>query len=237
MHLLNHLKRSHFYFTLSSDFCFHRRIEWQIILKWLKPKAGENICDIGCGCGIYCLKLAKQGSKVLGIDLNKETVYLANRYNKIKDNQFIVGNAETIPIKTGSIDKVISVSALEHMDKDEFILRELNRILKPQGYIVMSVDSLSYTATSNRFREVHKNKYFVNKYYNLRDLKLKLEQHKFLVEKSQYILNSKISNFFYELDHAILTFPISYPLSKLSDRLFGSKECGGMLVIKARKMG
>jgi hypothetical protein len=70
-------------------------------------------------------------------------------------------------------------------------------------------------------------------------LEQKLLDSGFKLLKHQFITNSELSRFFYELyiryrKLSYLLFPVAYPVSTLSDWLVGKKEYGFKLAVKAQ---
>ncbi len=51
------------------------------LIKKFRPSA-EDILDIGCGTGLHAIELAKQKYNVVGIDINREMIDIANTKNK-----------------------------------------------------------------------------------------------------------------------------------------------------------
>jgi len=227
---------------LIQDFNFIRRIEWRIISSWLDPKMGEKICDISCGSGEISIKIARKGCKVYGVDINKFAINRAKMWDKHRKCEFQVGNAEKLPYPSFFFDKLVCNSSLEHFHKYENSLKEMNRVLKLDGVMVLTVDSFSYKGISEGIKELHKKEHHVENYFNDLQLKNKIERLGFIMEKKKYYINSKISSYFFDLGVRsgfgylfYLIFPLSYPLSILSDKLFGRKNEGYCLAIKARK--
>lgn len=106
----------------------------------LRQHQAKTICDAGCGCGIYCTKLLRNGFSVFGFDISEDAVQIAK------------GNAPEAELKTADIcmtgydsdsfDAVISGDVLDHMTKVDanLALQELCRIVKPGGIVVFTLD-------------------------------------------------------------------------------------------------
>ena len=67
--------------------------------------------------------------------------------------EFVVGDADHLPYKSGYFDKIVCNCSLEHFQNDIKALKEMNRILKQNGYIVLTFDSLSYPKTKEYVSE------------------------------------------------------------------------------------
>lgn len=222
---------------------FAKAMEARIISRFLELKKGEKVCDIACGAGLQGIKMAKRGCEVYGIDLNAGAIETAKSIAKCYDCDFQVGNAEKIPYDSNMFDKVVSVCALEHFANDEKAIEEMNRVLKPDGILVLTVDSFTYKGIKKPFQEKHRTDCSVVNYYSVSQLTQKLEKYGFKVLKSKYFINSPISSFFFTIGLRFgvgyifrAIFPIAYSLSLLSDYFFGHRKEGYLLAIKAQKV-
>ncbi|MDM5270596.1 methyltransferase domain-containing protein [Sulfurovum sp. zt1-1] len=100
---------------------------------------GSTVLDLGCGAGIdvcvAALHVGKRG-KVIGVDLTPMMVQTARRHASEAgfDNiEVIEGNLEALPVKTESIDIVISNGAINLTTSKPKVFAEIFRVLKPQG--------------------------------------------------------------------------------------------------------
>ena len=223
------------------DFHFSRSKEWKTLSKWFDFGNKDKTCDIACGKGFFTRKTAKIGGIVYGIDSDKSEIKKAQKYNKVINNRFLIANAEKLPFKSRIFDNLISISALEHFNNDKKALDEMSRILKSDHNLFMTVDSLSHRSIKPDYKKIHAKKYHVINFYNLDDLKKKTV-NKFILEKSKYILNSKVSAFFEKLHFKLglsglplLFYFVSYPFSFISDYFFGNPNEGCSLAVKLKR--
>jgi phosphatidylethanolamine/phosphatidyl-N-methylethanolamine N-methyltransferase len=93
-----------------------------------------KILDVGSGMG-YHLKFEKASKKRTYICLDKDKAMI----DRINDSyiQKIVGTCSKIPLKDKSVDLIIASHILEHLPKLNSDLKELNRILKNTGKIIV----------------------------------------------------------------------------------------------------
>lgn len=105
----------------------------------------ERVLDIGCGTGALTLKAAEKGAWVKGIDINPQMLDTARaRAEKAHLSQnielFEMGAAELGKEKEASFDVVISGLCFSELSDDEFnfTLREIKRILKPGGLLLLA---------------------------------------------------------------------------------------------------
>lgn len=122
-----------------------RRNEARLVFKLLKPRKNEKILDVGCGDGIWTNELAKKSFNVTGIDISRHDLKKAQKRAQVMglDVNYNLVDATNMPFDTQSFDKIFSISTLEHIQKDEAVLKECHRILKPNGSIVISVPQKS----------------------------------------------------------------------------------------------
>jgi ubiquinone/menaquinone biosynthesis C-methylase UbiE len=98
------------------------------------------VLDIGAGRGLWALKLAKRGFKVLGIDYVDTIVDKVNQTIQEEGYQdrarFVLGNALDIPFVKDGFDMVTDIGTLQHVESHQWALyeKEISRVLKPHGY-------------------------------------------------------------------------------------------------------
>ncbi|MFA6004843.1 MAG: class I SAM-dependent methyltransferase, partial [Elusimicrobiota bacterium] len=114
-------------------------LEEPVIRKLLGPVRGLRVADIGCGTGRYAVRLARQGARVTALDFSTGMLAKARAKPGAKAVQFICHDlARKLPLKTGSFDRVICSLVLEHIADLDAFFRELGRICRPRGRIVIS---------------------------------------------------------------------------------------------------
>jgi len=114
-----------------------RLLRW--VLEDLQKKSGqqpfENILDIGCGVGGNFSVLRQASKEVIGIDPSPEACRLAleKGYARVIQAQLLEAKAE------GTADVVIAMDILEHLPDDQEGMRHLVSLVKPGGWIVITV--------------------------------------------------------------------------------------------------
>ena len=116
--------------------------------KLMEVGAGQRLLDVGCGNGrhtwaAYCLYDCQvMALDMLQVDLQKTryTLYTADD-GKEKGNGWLVvrGDAASLPLRSGSFDRVICSEVLEHVADPKRSVGELVRVLKDDGVIAVSV--------------------------------------------------------------------------------------------------
>jgi SAM-dependent methyltransferase len=167
--------------------------ECSTLIRWLNAGAGERILDIGCGDGYYDSLIAKTGAYVVGVDINEASIATARRLYGREQLEFLNKNAEESRFPDESFDKAVSFCVLEHLDRDEQVMRNIAAALKPGGSLVFSADSLTNTRLTTRERTWHQQRYAVNTFYTLENVQEKLDRAGFDILKTKYILTTRFA--------------------------------------------
>ena len=229
----------HLIYKTSGTSTFIRRIEWRTMLEWLDQKEGERILDVACGGGTLSLKIAEKGCKVHRIDVSEDAINSAKRLAEREGIacEFEVGSAEDLPYPNRCFDKVVCSSSLEHFKDDIKALKEMHRILNPNGSVVLTTDSFTYPI-NDELKEMHRKIAYVVNYYTQETLKERFKNSGFEMKQSKYLLNSRITSFFFKIGvklrwsgilWMVISF-IAYPLCLVQDRLFGVRDKGYTLI-------
>ncbi|HRO70478.1 MAG TPA: class I SAM-dependent methyltransferase [Chitinophagaceae bacterium] len=111
---------------------------------------GKTVLDIACGEGYGSNLIAREAEKVVGVDVDDKTIQLAKEKYNAKNLEFLRGEAENIPCAAQAFDVVVSFETIEHTEKQEQMLREIKRVLKPGGLLIMSTpEKVAYTKLLN----------------------------------------------------------------------------------------
>ena len=179
---------------------FIRRIEWWSMLEYLDAKEGERILDVAYGEGTLSLKITERGCDVCGIDMSENAINSAKRLAGIERAacEFKVGNAEDLPYPDEYFDKVVCSSSFEHFKDDIKALKEMYGVLKPNGKVVLTTDSFTYSI-SDELKERHGKIAHVMNYYTRETLEERFEILGFEMRRSKYLLNSWLTSFFFKI--------------------------------------
>jgi 2-polyprenyl-3-methyl-5-hydroxy-6-metoxy-1,4-benzoquinol methylase len=108
---------------------------------------GKKVVDVGCGDGIITFGLLDRGTakEVVGLDLQPVDVDFlqtqANKHGQYPSRlpDFRVSSGDSLPVDDSWADVVVSWSVLEHVEDVPSLLRELRRIISPQGVAFVQV--------------------------------------------------------------------------------------------------
>lgn len=108
-------------------------------------KSGQKILDLGCGTGNLFYFLRSEAGflpnvRMLGLDINRSMLKRAKtKFKKEEPLDFIRGNIEILPFKSNKFDAVIINNVLYVLADKAGLLKEINRLLKINGKIIISL--------------------------------------------------------------------------------------------------
>lgn len=117
------------------------------------PDRGRLI-EIGCGMGFLLAQFRKDGWQVEGIEPNKGFCQFIEEYHGINARPTILEEAK---LADASVDVVIMLHVIEHVPDPLSSLREIHRVLKPDGTLILETpryDSLMFKLLRHRERSV-----------------------------------------------------------------------------------
>lgn len=107
----------------------------------LAQKITKNkvVVDIASGEGYGSFLLSKRATRVFGVDIDEKSINHAKvKYASSKNIEFNVGSTDAIPLEDNSVDVVISFETIEHHDKHDLMMQEVSRVLKKNGFLLIS---------------------------------------------------------------------------------------------------
>lgn len=129
---------------------------------------GKDVLDIACGEGYGSSMLAGVAKSVIGVDIAEEAIAHASTQYAAFNLAFRQGNAAEIPLEDASVDLVVSFETIEHHDRHEDMLREIKRVLRPGGLLLISSpDKHEYTDVSGEQNEFHVHELYRNEFETL----------------------------------------------------------------------
>lgn len=112
------------------------------ILRLVDPEPSLHIVELGCGQGFFSEVFAKMGASVIGLDASPSLIEIAQRRvekeayaSKVLFMHGDAGRASAIASKTA--DVVVIILALQNMKDLAKVAGEMNRIVKPEGKVLV----------------------------------------------------------------------------------------------------
>lgn len=126
---------------INKIFLTGRSVRWALQRPIVQDFLGENLgitLDIGCGSGMFALEyLPTHSKRVYGIDVNEKFLKYLQKYQK-QNTVFMWANAEELPFTNELFDAVLCTEVLEHFKNDKKAINEIIRVLKKNGYLILS---------------------------------------------------------------------------------------------------
>lgn len=128
----------------------------------LNAQAGDEILEIGMGNGAFVSRITNVAPNIryTGCDYSESMVSEAKELNSdlVAGGMatFVQGELQHLPFQNDSFDKVLTVNTLYFWDNFERCLSELNRVLRPDGHLILSirpkVNMMQYPFVDHGFR-------------------------------------------------------------------------------------
>jgi SAM-dependent methyltransferase len=135
-----------------------------------------RILDVGCGTGANLLMLSQYGDAE-GVDISEDALAFCRERGL---DQVKLGAAEALPYDDGTFDLVTALDVVEHMDDDVAALREMRRVLRPEGRVLLFVPTFMFLWGVQDEVSHHRRR------YRLPELRRVLDEAGFEVERSTY---------------------------------------------------
>ncbi len=100
----------------------------------------RSLADVGCGANLtYDLKAAENGTRVTAVDFSGTFLAMAPRHPGIA---LVQGDVVGLPFRDRHFDAVVCSETLEHVPDDAAAVSEIARILRPGGWLFVTVPNL-----------------------------------------------------------------------------------------------
>lgn len=143
------------YDTIGKGYNYTRKADKYIterLYQNLRPDPEGLYLDIGCGTGNYTTSLQKRGLRFIGIDPSSHMLRKARE--RSPETDWRTGTADNTGLESNSLDGIIATLTIHHWPDPEAGFREMNRILKPGGTLVI------FSSTPQQMRGYWLNHYF-----------------------------------------------------------------------------
>jgi SAM-dependent methyltransferase len=108
---------------------------------------GRRVLDLGCGLGEYVRAFARQGADAIGCDIEPARLREGLERSISGDwehTSFLAAAGESLPFGDESLDVVVLNEVIEHVSNDRETLREVARVLRPDGRCVIFAPNRLY---------------------------------------------------------------------------------------------
>lgn len=119
-----------------------RRIIFSMVEGYCSPNGRWRILDAGCGTGATLHRLGRYGDAV-GIDIAPEALYFC-RERGLQPRQLAQSSVTALPFPGSLFDLVTSFDVLSYLEDDRPGFRELNRVLKKGGWLLVNLPAFPF---------------------------------------------------------------------------------------------
>ncbi len=119
---------------------------------------GGLALDVGCGTGRTLAALEALNYRPVGTDLS--VTALGHAQQALPSGGVLVrALAEALPLPAGSVDCLVSLDVVEHLDDDVRALREYRRVLRPDGVLIIAVPAYQWAWSDHDVQLGHRRRY------------------------------------------------------------------------------
>ncbi|HOX96078.1 MAG TPA: class I SAM-dependent methyltransferase [Candidatus Woesebacteria bacterium] len=197
-----------------------------------KHKKTTIFVDVGCGDGVYEKLLPKSTTsrmKSIGLDFSGQQLKKASVF--FQETHKVDFDSENIPLPDKTADLILCSEVLEHLFFPEKIIKEMHRVLKPHGLLIITVPNFSSLQTrtaifftgSSPMVNYSKNKEHI-RFYSVKDINNLL--------KGKFVIKQKrgISSFLFDYWNSIFKIPMPRMLQDTGDKLLPGLANGLLFV-------
>jgi len=160
-------------------FIARRSLALELLKKEINGQ-GERILDVGCGTGANASAFAGL-APTIGIDASMEALHFCQSRG-IKTVAF--SNVEELPFGRQTFDIVTALDLLEHTDDDLHSLREIRRVMKSRGLLLITVPAYGFLWSEHDEALKHRRRYTAH------ELRNKLVVTGFDVVRTSYFIST-----------------------------------------------
>lgn len=114
------------------------------VLHALDLAGDEAVADVGCGNGLYLAELGRRGHRGGQVGVDASPGMLATARAQSPTAGFAVGDAATLPLRTGAVDVTLAMHMLYHLPDPAAAVAELRRVTKPGGVVVIGLNDADH---------------------------------------------------------------------------------------------
>ncbi|MBU0580167.1 MAG: methyltransferase domain-containing protein [Candidatus Margulisbacteria bacterium] len=176
--------------------------------EFFKMDKMDRVLNLGCGIGPQAIIYKDQYKEMVGVDINKERLELANQIMNVLDIQnfqTLHSNVEDIALPDKSFDKIIAIDIVEHLINPDKFLQEARRLLKDNGLLL-----ITFPAMHDKFIDVCS---FISKKILRRKSKKEVikgwdpDEHQYDHSIKEWFKMIEENGFYVEKSRASTTFP------------------------------
>lgn len=120
---------------------YNNNVHKEIVMNVTDSWTGKKVIDLCCGTGRFSMEIAKHGGIVVSLDFSREMLREIDNKSQIpifKNNiHLIQADAQNLMFKDNTFDGCICVTAINLIKDYSEVIKEIARVLKPNGFLIM----------------------------------------------------------------------------------------------------
>ena len=136
------------------DFHFVQRLEIASKLLTERFPRDVRVLDLGCGAGVLTERLVAAGYSVDAVDMSADMLaFSKQRLSKYDSEKYRLARAEcaSLPFPDATFDVVACIGVFGYMEDVDAAIREIKRVLRPGGTLVLSIRNLDHVTVFDGF--------------------------------------------------------------------------------------
>src|SRR5258706_3344589 len=132
-----------------------RLIDVGVLIDSLRLKPGDLVLDLGAGACWLSHLLNRYGCRTIAVDVSPTALALGRQLfdldphtNWSLDPQFLPYDGQKLPAGDRTIDRIVLYDAYHHLPNPAALMRELRRVLRPDGIVFMSEPGRGHAASA-----------------------------------------------------------------------------------------
>lgn len=112
-----------------------KRVLKALLWEMITNRKNKLVLDIGCSLGGYSRMLVELSFHVIGTDISSCDIAQAKR--SLRTAEFLLADANHLPLRSGAFDLVVAAQFLEHMEQPISTIKILSEFIKHGGILVV----------------------------------------------------------------------------------------------------
>lgn len=175
--------------AIAESFDTTRQKPWSYCLDFIYSlRQNDVVVDLGCGNGRHLYPCAEKCSQVIGVDISQRFLRIIEKKlhnTSYRNISLIHADVVKLPIADSTLDAVLFIASLHNIQGKEHrrnALREVARVLKPQGTALISV----WSRWQNKFYR-HFFKQFIIRDHEFGDIDIYWRQHNLNISRFYHL--------------------------------------------------
>jgi len=128
-----------YHLVVADAMAVQRPTKYKPVREFLGDSLGVA-ADIGCGPGVFIRHMSARARYVVAADIDCDSLDRVRlRHKNLNNVKFILTSADVLPLPDEHLDTILLLEVLEHLVDDNAAVREMSRVLRPGGRLVVSV--------------------------------------------------------------------------------------------------